>query len=269
MSTANREIFKELFERGLVWHAENENFAPAQMPQQVSSKYTSASPEIGNIGVPELDHSLQSGGWKKGAIHEFFYSANKFLSPPITIPSILATQSCKEIFWIGKQAWPTPFLLERLYPPTSHAEKVTYKESCFFIDAPDRKIALWSIETILRGSAACCVIADCSNISFTLSRRLALAAEDSRSLLILLRDNKYARSPSSAVTRWQLSQALSLNEHPSWELKLLQCRGKEPARKTWILEEQYGEKISLRLSTAMEGIPQQHITRQNFRRVAA
>ncbi len=99
------------------------------------------------------------------------------------------------------------------------------------------KEALWIMEEGLRSAALAAVFAAIRSTGFTMTRRLSLAAQESMTPALLLRDDGLAPT-SAAATRWLVRTLPSAHDSldirapgaPRWSLGLVRCRGGRPAR---------------------------------------
>ncbi len=121
---------------------------------------------------------------------------------------------------------------------------------CFNVHAPDLLSALRATADIARSGAAGAVLVEVEGnprlLDLTASRRLALAAEKSGTLVLLLRSGAQA-TPSAAYSRWQVasapSQPLLANAPgvPAFAVTLLRHRRMQAgraARLIWNFEDQ-------------------------------
>ena len=120
-----------LFERGVVWTGESSHINSAP------------SAAAATFGIPEIDCELALGGLGYGAIHEWLVSpdaANKIFAPILLTTSLAAQAASKQkyLIWIGRESWPSPFLIEKFY------------QNCLFIDPQNEKLKLWAFDTALR-----------------------------------------------------------------------------------------------------------------------
>ncbi|MEO0617811.1 MAG: hypothetical protein AAFZ01_00870 [Pseudomonadota bacterium] len=100
---------------------------------------------------------------------------------------------------------------------------------------------LWAVEEGARTSGLAAVIAHVGQVSFTESRRLALAAATGGTAVLLLRphDDHVA---TAAATRWRIASARSMPStlfkaapgNPCWSVALERSRGGRPGR--WLVE---------------------------------
>lgn len=136
------------------------------------------------------------------------------------------------ILWIGKNCWPTPHLLAQ----ASHSE-VNLLSRSLFIDPPDTKTKLWAIDAALRSPGVFGVVAQCTRLSTTMSRRFALAAAHGGTIGFIVRPEKELSLPSAAMSRWKVRPVpCQTNTYtapltnpflsaPRWEVELLKCKG--------------------------------------------
>ncbi len=255
-----QESLKKLFDNGIIWLAEP-NVKSCPLPNQtIKSSPLSIVTEAKKglpLGIEQIDCELPWGGLAWGGIHEWFESkaiSNKNKEPGTIclLPAYIAAKAWSEkngnayITWIGKDCWPTPFLLQQLkalYPQI----ETDFSSCCLFTDPPDKNLKLWAIETALKSQGVCAVIASCETLRFSLSRRMALAAEDGGSVGLFIRPLKDKNTPSAALSRWQIKSVPSPTEHPRWEIELLKCKGKQPITNHWIVELEDEATISLHI----------------------
>ena len=99
--------------------------------------------------------------------------------------------------------------------------------------------ALWAMEESLRSGAAAAVLGETERLAFVSGRRLALAAREGGTPLLLLRGDGLDGA-SAAFSRWRVTalpperadpfDATSFDAGPPrWRLELLRCRGGRPA----------------------------------------
>ncbi|MCE2519828.1 MAG: hypothetical protein J4G15_08385 [Alphaproteobacteria bacterium] len=94
---------------------------------------------------------------------------------------------------------------------------------------------LWAMEESLRSGATAAVLGEAEQLAFVASRRLALAAREGATPLLLLRGDGLAPA-SAAFSRWRVAawpgSASPFDEAapglPRWRLELTRCRGGRP-----------------------------------------
>ncbi len=103
------------------------------------------------------------------------------------------------------------------------------------VETRHERDALWAMEESLRSGAAAAVLGETEQLAFVASRRLALAARESGTPLLLLRGDGLAPA-SAAFSRWRVAawpgSASPFDEAapglPRWRLELTRCRGGRP-----------------------------------------
>ena len=110
-------------------------------------------------------------------------------------------------------------------------------DALLIVRARHDKEVLWAVEEGLRSGALTAVFAEIRSIGFTMTRRLSLAAQESMTPALLLRDDGLVPT-SAAATRWLVRALPSARDSldlrapgaPRWRLGLVRCRGGRPAR---------------------------------------
>lgn len=104
-----------------------------------------------------------------------------------------------------------------------------------FLDLAKEKDVIWAMEEALKCESLAAVVGELREITFTESRRLQLAVEQSRVTGFLHRNNPRAVSTLACVSRWQVSPITSQLEkgmpgvgHPCWRVQLQKIRNGEP-----------------------------------------
>jgi protein ImuA len=110
-----------------------------------------------------------------------------------------------------------------------------------FIDVPKQKDVLWVMEEALKCEGLAAVIGEMPEISFTASRRLQLAVEQSRVTGFVIRVNQRNLNTTACVTRWKITSLPSVLPDsmpgvgfPRWNVELLKVRNGKPG--TWQVE---------------------------------
>jgi protein ImuA len=110
-----------------------------------------------------------------------------------------------------------------------------------FIDVNRPKEALWAVEEALKCEALAAVVGELSELSFTESRRLQLAVEQSKVTGFIHRYNPRSENTVACVTRWKIKPAPSSEEEglpglgfPRWNVELLKVRNGRPG--SWQIE---------------------------------
>ncbi|GAA0549946.1 ImuA family protein [Chitinophaga japonensis] len=128
----------------------------------------------------------------------------------------------------------------RLFPPALKAFGVE-PERVIFIDLNREKEVLWAMEEALQCEGLAAVVAEVKEISFTASRRLQLAVEQSRVTGLVLRHQPRDLNANACMARWRIRPVASEPEpgmpgvgFPRWQVELLKVRNGKPG--SWLLE---------------------------------
>lgn len=234
------------------------------------------------FGIQEIDEALPHRGLTLGAVHEWIAAEGLPFpaTPLVTLAAnaLKATQqnypaggsadggrenypaggSRKCLVWIGKNIWPSPFVLARAF-----AENIT---RCFLIDLPQNRARAWAIDLILRSPAVAAAIIECRDLSFNEARRFMLSAKQSGVLAILVRSSKALTAPFLVASRWQLTPAPSTTAYPCFEFSLVRQRGALLQKSKWLVEfNPYDETDCLLISPRVADISG---TESNFKSAA-
>jgi len=231
---------KRLLEDGLLWFAE-ENSSDLIKKLSIQSLFHPTTKEkVSNrssvpFGIKQIDQALPCFGLKRGAVHQFCYKQNLKSSPPCALLGLLAESALKDlskdkfIVWIGRSIWPAPFLLKQI------SDNRDFISKNIFIDPPNKKLLLWTIETTLRSPASAVVITPSPSASIALNKRFSLAAEQSNATGFFLADINKANL-ISAQTSWSIKPYVSNSNFPNFELALLKHKGAKLKQSAWIIE---------------------------------
>lgn len=113
-----------------------------------------------------------------------------------------------------------------------------------FAEASHNRDVLWALEEGARSADLLAVVGEVDAVSFTETRRLALAAAAGRTPVLLLRPH-HDHTASATETRWRIAAEPGADNpflsnapgHPRWQIKLERCRGGRPG--AWAVEWNY------------------------------
>jgi protein ImuA len=170
-----------------------------------------------------------------GAVHEFLCAgAEDAAATGGFIAGILATlmRSGGVSLWISSS--------RTLFPPALKSFGID-PEKIIFIDLQKEKDILWTMEEALKCGGLATVVGEMQEISFTASRRLQLAVEQSQVTGFILRSNNRNCNTSAFITRWKITSLPSLLADdmpgvgfPRWNVELLKIRNGKPG--AWQIE---------------------------------
>lgn len=190
--------------------------------------------EVLPFGLPMVDSRLPGGGLALGALHDVAGGANGALdgaAAALFVAGIAARARGKTLWCLTKPDLFAPALAQAGLSP----DRVIY------VEAGDEKSVLSCFEEGLRHGGLGSVVAEVSQLSMTASRRLQLAAENSRTIGLALRrwrrqvDALAFGQPTAASTRWRISVLPSrplpvpgVGRH-RWHVELVRARAGESA----------------------------------------
>lgn len=192
-----------------------------------------------DVGLGAIKNAFPGGAFPLGAIHEFFCdSAEDLTASSGFIAGIVAALIKKNgaVIWIGSAP--------KIFPPALKAFGIEPHQLIFVHLKKEREL-LWAMEEALKCSSLAAVVGEISDITFTGSRRLQLAVENSGVTCFLLRYQP--RNLTTAfISRWRITHVASAAEeglpglgHPRWQVELLKVRNGVPG--AWQLEWKGGQ----------------------------
>lgn len=229
--------------------------------RQVTLEKNRLAPEAGwNSGVAAIDALLPAGGLGAGAVHEI--SPVEYGDRAAALGFGLALLARRRlggpILWCGQRQQLSeaglpygPGLLAAGFAP----------ENLIVMMATRQSDVLWAIEEGLNAGAMAAVIAEVTDLDFTTSRRLGLAAQAGKTPALLLFGPGH-EGATAAETRWRVAAAPSAPHpwdarapgRPCWQAALVKCRGGQATgyQGAWRVEWD-DETGDFRLAAAMAG----------------
>lgn len=182
-----------------------------------------------NEGLYPFNATFPGNVFPTGAIHEFIsYEAPNAASTSAFITA-LAGKLIKKgslCLWVGngRKVFPAGLKQFGLEP-----------DRVVFINAARQKDALWVIEEALKCEALTAVIGEIKELSFTESRRLQLAVENSGVTGFIHRHCPHAENAVACTTRWKINSMHSTTQddlpgvgYSAWNVQLLKVRNGRP-----------------------------------------
>ncbi len=200
-----------------------------------------------STGLWEVEKAFPDQTFPVGAVHEFISNAKEDAAATNGFMSGLISKLMKK----GTAVWVSS--KRTLFPPALKVFGIE-PERIIFIDLWRQKDVLWAIEEALKCDAVSAVIGELNELSFTESRRLQLAVEQSRVTGFIHRYNPKSENITACVSRWKIKPIASdINGipgtgFPRWNVQLLKVRNGKPG--AWQIEWSVGQF--------------QHITRQVY-----
>jgi protein ImuA len=188
-----------------------------------------------NTGLQKIAEVFPNACFPIGAIHEFISTGSETAAATNGFIAGLLSGLMKNggvCVWIGTEC--------TVFPPALKRFGVA-PDKIIFIDLHKEKEALWAMEEVLKCDGFAAVIGEIQNISFTASRRLQLAVEQSRVTGFILRKKQSSLNPIACVARWQITSLQSALPgdmpgvgFPHWKVELLKVRNGKPG--VWNVE---------------------------------
>lgn len=187
------------------------------------------------IGLGQVESAFANGIFPVGAIHEFLSTTpEQSAACGGFIGGILHSlmKHGGACLWISTS--------RSLFPPALKNFGVE-PDKVIFIDLNRERDVLWATEEALKCTGLAGVIAELREVSFTQSRRLQLAVEQSNVTGFVLRTDARKLSTTACVARWQISPLQSQLQQgmpgvgfPRWNVELLKVRNGNPS--AWVIE---------------------------------
>ncbi|WP_276500824.1 ImuA family protein [Terrimonas pollutisoli] len=183
-----------------------------------------------DTGLGPINYAFPNGEFPLGAIHEFI--AEDIAATGGFVAGILSAlmQNGSTCLWISSY--------RTLFPPALHSFGIS-PDKIIFIDLQKERDLLWAMEEALKCNGLAAVVGEIKELSFTASRRLQLAVEQSRVTGFILRAK--ANNTTACVTRWNIASLPGeLNDDmpgigfPRWNIQLLKVRNGKPG--SWQVE---------------------------------
>lgn len=180
------------------------------------------------LGLGPIEQAFPGGVFPRAAVHEFISDSLPARAATAGFLASLAAGLISEegwCLWIGEmQVFPCSLKAFGLAP-----ERVIFAESRH----PQEKF--WILEEALRSGSLGVVVAELGPLSFTESRRLQLAVENSRATGLVHRFRPPGQNQLACVSRWRIRPLPGEAEPgmpglaaPRWEIRLEKVRNGQP-----------------------------------------
>lgn len=212
-----------------------------------------------DIELGPLKTAFPHNRFPLGAVHEFCCTQTESLAATGGfIAGILSTLMAGggAAVWIGAS--------KNIFPPALVAFGID-PGKVIFIQLLNEKDRLWALEEALGCPGLAAVVSEITNLSFTDSRRLQLAVEQSRVTGFIIRHSPRSLPTTACVSRWKISPVSSVLPDdlpgvgfPRWNIELIKIRNGRPG--SWQVEWCNGKFIALPGITALMQQEQQKKT---------
>ncbi|MFG0259795.1 MAG: ImuA family protein [Phycisphaerales bacterium JB041] len=156
------------------------------------------------------------------------------------------------VLWIGQRCWAYPHALAPRERREATAQAVGGQppllERSVFVDARTTAERVWAAELAARSGAVSAVIADGTGLRMADSRRLQLAAESCKTVVLLARPDTERGELSAARSRWLVEPSAEpgLGLDQQWIVTLLRCKGVQPtvgSARRWAVRREHATGI--------------------------
>lgn len=190
-----------------------------------------------DTGLWEMEKAFPDQTFPLGVVHEFISNAQEDAAATNGFMAGLISQLVRKgtTIWVSNK--------RTIFPPALSAFGIE-PERIIFIDLWRQKEILWAIEEALKCDTVAAVIGELSELSFTESRRLQLAVEQSRVTGFIHRYNLRTENVTACVSRWRIKPLASDIKlpgmgFPRWNVQLLKVRNGKPG--SWQIEWSAGQ----------------------------
>jgi len=188
-----------------------------------------------NTDLGEIESAFHNHTFPTGAVHEFIsYMPEASTATNGFIAALMGkcTDSRGTILWISMQ--------RTIFPPALQLYGID-PGRVLFLDLASQKDVLWAVEEALKCDALAGVVSELRELTFTESRRLQLAVEQSKVTGFIHRYNPRSENITACVTRWKIQALPSILEEgmpgiglPKWNVQLMKVRNGKPG--SWHIE---------------------------------
>jgi protein ImuA len=186
-------------------------------------------------GLGIIEKAFPNATFPLGAIHEFISQESEDIAATRGFLAGLLSSLMRNdgtAIWISSQ--------RTIFPPALKSFGLS-PDRFLFLDLSKERDVLWAMEEALKCAALTTVIGEMREISFTASRRLQLAVEQSKVTGFILRNNAARLGTTACVSRWKVSSlpseavdGLPGIGFPQWRVELQRVRNGQPG--VWNLQ---------------------------------
>lgn len=188
-----------------------------------------------DLGLGPIRHAFPDAVFPTGAIHEFCSTGPESAAANLGFVSVILRSLMRTggvVIWISAS--------RNIFPPALKMFEIE-PDKIVFVDLKNEKDVQWTMEEALKCEGLAAVIGEMQEVSFTASRRLQLAVEQSRVTGFLFRRNPRHLATTASIARWQVSPVASQHQddmpglgYPRWNVELVKIRNGKPG--SWHVE---------------------------------
>jgi protein ImuA len=188
-----------------------------------------------DLALGPLKYAFPNASFPIGVVHEFCYNQIEHATASC---GFIATLLAALMKLGGVSLWISPSRI--LFPPALKCFGIEV-DKIIFLDVQKEKEVLWAMEEALKCDGLTSVVAETGRVNLTASRRLQLAAEQSKVTGFILHRSLNSFSITASVTRWKITSLPSVLANdmpgvgcPRWNVELLKVRNGKPG--SWEIE---------------------------------
>lgn len=182
-----------------------------------------------DAGLGPIIQSFPNATFPTGCVHEFLTETKERSAVSHAFIAGLSATLMKNQ---GVAVW---ISASRIVFPPALVNFGIQPDRFIFIDLKHERDVLWAMDEALKCAALSVVVGELSDFSFTASRRLQLAVEQSQVTGFIVRKDLKKLESSAAVSRWRITslssepiQDLPGIGFPKWRVELLRVRNGKP-----------------------------------------
>jgi len=182
-----------------------------------------------------LKNAFPNAAFPLGAVHELIADSTEDAAATVGfMAAILASmmKNAGSCVWINRS--------QSVFPPALKSFGIR-PDNIIFIYLKKEKEILWTMEEALKCKGLSAVIGEVQDLSFTASRRLQLAIEQSQVTGFIVRRNPRNLNTNACLTRWKITSlpgelpaGMPGVGFPRWNVELLKVRNGKPGN--WQVE---------------------------------
>jgi protein ImuA len=205
-----------------------------------------------SVGLGPVENAFPNGVFPKGAVHEFLNEQPENTAACGGFIGGILNSLMKQggvCLWISAA--------RTLFPPALKVFGVK-PDRVIFIDLKRERDILWATEEALKCPGLAAVVAEIEEVSFTQSRRLQLAVEQSKVTGFILRNHSRKLTTTACIARWKITSLPSKLDDdlpgvgfPRWRVELLKVRNGNPG--VWEMEWSSGQFVPI-IEDAVESV---------------
>ncbi len=188
-----------------------------------------------NIGFRPIELAFPNATFPIGCTHEFLGASEEDIASTNGFVAVLLS---KLMQFQGAAVWISSS--RTLFPAALKGFGIN-PDKIIFVDLKKEKDVLYAVEESLKCNRLTAVVGEIKQISFKESRRLQLAAEQSRVTGLLVRHQPHILNTIACVSRWRITSLPSELVDgmpgvgfPRWNVEILKVRNGKPG--SWKLE---------------------------------